>query len=123
LLPGALPPPLSPLVRGLHHEFDNSYAKILAACDHACKESSVELGTAKEPSFDHDLVDQSILLAAGPTPLHHEDIIAADDISTKLDFIENFKEVQGLDLKRKRSSSRRAAECENQDHGPAKKRK
>ena len=145
---GALPPPLSPLIRGLHPEFDEAHAKILAACNNADKDSSAELRTAKEPNFDHDIVDQSILLDAGPAPSHHEDITAADDISTKLDFIENFKEdasedqaeqgmvpnfamgayldyylihqAQSLDSERKRPSTGRAPD---QDHAPVKKRK
>ena len=138
---------LSPCVRGLLDEFDEVEAKILAACNNADKDSSAEL-TGTEPNFDHDLVDQSILLEAGPGPSHHENITAADDISTKLDFIENLKEAasenqgeqgkvpnfamgaylddyvlhqaQSLDSERKRPSTRRAPD---QDHTPAKKRK
>ena len=141
-------PTLSPCVRGLLSDIDEVDAKILAACNNADKDSSAELGTGKEPNFDHDIVDQSILLAAGPASSHHEDITAAADISTKLDFIENLKEAasenqgeqgkvpnfamgaylddyvlhqaQSLDSERKRPSTRRAPD---QDHAPAKKRK
>ena len=142
MLPGAPPPPLSLLVRGLHHDFEKAHAKILAACNNACKDSPAELRTAKEPNFDHNMVDQSILLAAAPAPApHHDNITAADDISTKLDFIENFKEdtsedqaeqgkvpnfamgaylddyllkqAQSLDSECKRPSTRKGLACEN----------
>jgi len=146
-LPTLSAPP-SPCVRGLLDEFDEVDAKILAACNNADKDSSAELGTGKEPNFDHHIVDQSILNAAALAPSHHEDNTAADDISTKLDFIENLKEAasenqgeqgkvpnfamgaylddcvllqaQNLDSERKRPSTRRAPD---QDHTPAKKRK
>jgi len=146
-LPTLSAPP-SPCVRGLLDEFDEVDAKILAACNNADKDSSAELGTGKEPNFDHHIVDQSILNAAALAPSHHEDNTAADDISTKLDFIENLKEAasenqgeqgkvpnfamgaylddyvlhqaQSLDSERKRPSTRRAPD---QDHTPAKKRK
>ena len=146
-----LPALLSPCVRGLLPEFDEVEAKILAAFENADKDSSAELRTTKEPKFDRDIVDQSILLTAGPAPSHHVDITAADDTSTKLDYIEDFKDntsenqaeqgkvpnfamgaylddylqhqAQSLDSERKRPNTRRTLVCENQDHAPAKKRK
>jgi len=88
-----VPTALSPCVRGLLLEFDRVDDKILAACNNVDKDSSAELGTAKEPNFDRRILDQLILDAAvGPAPSNHEDITAADDIPTKLNFIEDFKE-------------------------------
>lgn len=144
-----MPTALSPCVRGLLLEFDRVDDKILAACNNVDKDSSAELGTAKEPNFDRRILDQLILDAAvGPAPSNHEDITAADDIPTKLNFIEDFKEdtsedqaeqgkvpnfamgaylddyilhqAQSLDSERKRPSTRRALD---QEHAPAKKRK
>ena len=95
MLLGALPPTPSPLVSGLHHDFEVAHAEILAAFNNACQESSVQLKTAKEPNFDRNMVDRSARLNAGPAPSHEEAITAADGISTKLDFLEflkNFKE-------------------------------
>jgi len=143
-----VPTALSPCVRGLLLEFDRVDDKILAACNNADKDSSAELGTANEPNFDRRILDQLILDAAvGPAPSNHKDITTDDDILTKLNFIEDFKEDtsedqaeqgkapnfamgaylddyllhhQSLDSERKRPSTRRALD---QEHAPAKKRK
>jgi len=140
---GARSPTPPPLVSGLRQDFEEAHAKILAAFNNACKEASVELKTSKEPNFDRNMVDQSALRAAGPAPSHQEQITAADDISTKLDFIENFKEDAPEDqaenfamganpddylLRQARQSSnserkRSSPACEDQDQAPAKLRK